>query len=71
MVGTTENPIQIDEARFAGRRKYNRGRMLNGDNSPLSEDCAQVKKTTETMGVELIGLGFLVLNKAQTVGTFG
>ncbi|MPC32341.1 hypothetical protein E2C01_025651 [Portunus trituberculatus] len=38
MVGTTNNPIQIDEARFAGRRKYNRGRMLNGDNAPLSED---------------------------------
>lgn len=38
MVGTEENPIQIDEARFAGRRKYNRGRLLNGDAAPLSED---------------------------------
>jgi len=31
----------------------------------------QIKITTETMGVELMDLGFLVLNKAQTVGTFG
>jgi hypothetical protein len=40
MVGTDVNPIQIDEARFAGRRKYNRGGMLNGDNPPppRSED---------------------------------
>ena len=38
MVGTMDNPIQIDEARFAGRRKYNRGRMLNEDNYLLSED---------------------------------
>jgi len=38
MVVTTDNPIQIDEARFAGLRKYNRGRMLNGDNATLSDD---------------------------------
>lgn len=38
MIGTDVEPIQIDEARFAGRRKYNRGRMLIGDNPPLSED---------------------------------
>ena len=31
MVGTKENPVEIDEARFAGRRKYNRGRLLTGD----------------------------------------
>ncbi|KAK5648125.1 hypothetical protein RI129_003017 [Pyrocoelia pectoralis] len=38
MTGDDDNPIQIDEARFAGRRKYNRGRMLIGDERPLSED---------------------------------
>ena len=43
MRGTHEDPIQIDEARFAGRRKYNRGRLLTGDstsseNSPESVD---------------------------------
>lgn len=38
MVGTIDSPIQIDEARFAGRRKYNRGRMLNGDEAAESED---------------------------------
>jgi len=31
----------------------------------------QIKKTTETMGIELMGFGFLVLNKAQTVHTLG
>jgi len=44
--------------------------MLNGDNAPLRR-VTQIKKTSETMGVELMGLGFLVLNKAQTVRTFG
>ena len=40
MVGTAENPVQIDESRFAGRRKYNRGRMLQGDHAPkeIEED---------------------------------
>ena len=36
MVGANDNLIQIDEVKFAGRRKYNRERMLNGDNAPLS-----------------------------------
>ena len=30
MVGTAEEPAQIEEARFAGHRKYNRGQMLQG-----------------------------------------
>ena len=38
MISTPENPIQIDEARFAGRRKYNCGRLLNGDYAPETED---------------------------------
>ena len=71
VVGTAENPIQIDEARFAGWRKYNRGRMLIGDNALLLRTMTQIKKATETMGIELMGLGFLVLNKVQTVRTFG
>jgi hypothetical protein len=29
---------QIDKARFAGKRNYNRGRLLNGDKPPSSED---------------------------------
>ena len=31
MVGTPEQPIQVDEAYFSGRRKYNKGRLLEGD----------------------------------------
>jgi hypothetical protein len=38
MVGTEIDPIQIDDARFSGKRKYNRGRLLNGDQPPSSKD---------------------------------
>ncbi|CAG0896799.1 unnamed protein product, partial [Darwinula stevensoni] len=38
MVGTAEAPIQIDEARFARRRKYNCRRLLDGDELPEEED---------------------------------
>ena len=38
MVGTEESPIHIDESHFAGRQKYNCGRILNGYVPPLSED---------------------------------
>ncbi|MPC28811.1 hypothetical protein E2C01_022022 [Portunus trituberculatus] len=69
MVGTTDNPIQIDEASIAGRRKYNRGRMLNGDNAPLSEENDAEQENNRTMGVELMGIGFMVLKKTQTVGS--
>jgi hypothetical protein len=38
MLGSAEEPIQIDEARFAGKRKYNGGRLLQGNSTPQSED---------------------------------
>lgn len=31
MVGTTEQTVQIDESYFRGKRKYNKGRLLIGD----------------------------------------
>jgi len=31
MIGTAKEPVQIDEAYMSGRRKYNRGRTLDGD----------------------------------------
>ena len=39
MLGTHTSPIQIDEARFAGRRKYNRGCILQGDYPPQEWDA--------------------------------
>ena len=36
MDGTIFSPIQIDESYFSGRRKYNRGRMLEGDKKKQS-----------------------------------
>lgn len=38
MVGTHLEPIQIDEARFVGKWRYNRRRLLDGDEGPHSED---------------------------------
>lgn len=43
MFGTIEVPVQIDESRFAGRRKYNRGRILAGDAAPDEEDPENVR----------------------------
>ena len=37
-VGTVENQIQIDEIYMSGRRKYNRGRVLDGDKPASPED---------------------------------
>ena len=38
MVETAVIPVERDEARFARRRKYNRGRLLNGDERAESTD---------------------------------
>ena len=38
IVETAVNPVERDEARFAGRRKYNRGRLLNLDERAVSID---------------------------------
>ena len=42
MVGTLDNPIEIDESRFAGKRKYRRGRLLQGDRRPRLRNRAAV-----------------------------
>lgn len=38
MLGTVINPIQIDGARLAEKKKYNSGRLLNGDQPASSEE---------------------------------
>ena len=41
LVGTiVEEPLQIDEYYFAGKRKYNRGRLADGDKKAVGEDKA-------------------------------
>lgn len=45
-----DNPIQIDKARFTSRRKYNRGRMLNGDIAPLFEDIDAKQRNNRNYG---------------------
>jgi len=45
-IGSPEYPIQIDEAYFAGRRKYKKGRLRKGDIKPKGEDQA-VKEENE------------------------
>lgn len=42
MIGTPDDPVQIDESFFSGRRKYGRGPLLQGninqdDNGALPE----------------------------------
>lgn len=41
MHGTIDEPIQIDESYFAGRRKYNRGRLRVGDRRQPAERAAR------------------------------
>jgi transposase len=55
MLGTADEPIQIDEARFAGRRKYNRGRMLAGDATPTSEDAESIVVNKRNHGARIDG----------------
>lgn len=42
MVGTNDKPVQIDESYFQGRRKYNRGRLRDGDKA--KDDEAEKKE---------------------------
>jgi len=55
MLGTHANPIQIDEARFAGRRKYNRGRMLGGDKPPANTDEGAQVQNNRNHGARVDG----------------
>ncbi len=38
MVGTAENPVQIDESYFSGRRKYGKGRLMRGNLDEQNEN---------------------------------
>ena len=49
------NPIQIDEARFTRKRKYNHGRMLNGDTAPISEDSDADVQNNRNHGCQIDG----------------
>ncbi|XP_076031782.1 uncharacterized protein LOC143019698 [Oratosquilla oratoria] len=55
MKGTDFSPVQIDEARFAGRRKYNRGRMLDGDHAPEEEDEDEIAENNRNHGRRIDG----------------
>ena len=55
MKGTESSPVQIDEARFAGRRKYNRGRMLDGDHAPEEEDEEAIVENNRNHGLRIDG----------------
>lgn len=55
MIGTDAQPIQIDEARFAGRCKYNRGRLLAGNAPATSEDGDAVVRNNRNHGTRIDG----------------
>ena len=52
MVGTQENPVEIDEARFAGRENIIQVDFLMAIKEPIQLTVKQVLKTTETTGEE-------------------
>ncbi len=41
LVGTVSNPVEIDESYFRGKRKYKRGRLLDGDKQSKGETVAR------------------------------
>jgi hypothetical protein len=49
-LGTIQEPIQIDEARFAWKRKYNRGRLLQGNRALQSEDSDALLENNRNHG---------------------
>jgi hypothetical protein len=55
MLGTAEEPIQIDEARFAGKRKYNRVTLLQGNCVPQSEDSDALLENNRYHGRRIDG----------------
>jgi len=55
MLGTAEEPIQIDEDRFAGKRKYNRGRLLRGNRVMQSEDSDALLENNRNHGSRIDG----------------
>ena len=65
MVGTAEEPLQIDEARFAGRRKYSRGRMLQGDQAPDSIDSEADVENNRNHGRRIDGPWVFGLKKGD------
>ncbi len=59
MVGTAENPVQIDESYFLGRRKYGKGRLMKGNidenNKNVSENESadwDSEKAPETFNID-------------------
>ena len=63
--GTDDNPIHIDEARFAGRRKYNRSRLLEGDAPTIVEDDDADVRNMRNHGARVDDYGSLVSARAQ------
>lgn len=70
LLGTASEPIQIDEARFAGRRKYNRGRMLQGDSPAEDRDNHVVIANQRNHGNRIDGPWVFGLKKGTDLRYF-
>jgi hypothetical protein len=64
-VGTEIHPIQIDKARFVGKRKYNPGWLLNGYQLPLSKDSDVEVQNGRNHGQRINGLWVFGLRKCS------
>jgi hypothetical protein len=60
MPSTAEEPIQIDEAQFAGKCKYNCGRLLHSNRSPELEDSDALLENKRNHGKRMDGPWILV-----------
>lgn len=70
MVGTIVKPVQIDESYFRGRRKYNKGRFLIGDNKndyevKLKEEMKKKEGIEYALG-KVVGPWVFGLYQSQT-----
>jgi hypothetical protein len=63
MLGTAEEPIQIDESLFVGKRKYNLGRLLQGNCASQSEDSDALLENNRNHGRRINGPWVFVLKQ--------
>jgi len=70
MLGTADNPIQIDEARFTSHCKYNCGQILAGEAPPTVEDVDSTVVNKCNHGARVDGLWVFGLQQGNNCQYF-